>query len=262
MKLLTFTILTLLIGASVCWAQTGTKAKTSPMTDVAADGLKGKVKQVINETEYLPEHLENLKKRYGSTMESGRRLSYITSYDEKGDRTQREFYSDGKLSSKYIYGYLEEKRISKEEYYSNMGLSALPGTAPVKPRDDRFSFKFLYQYDERGNRIEEVWVGNTGDIWIKDTIAYDQAGRIVEAVRRFEGKDKISSVTRFEYDDRGRLKQEVYFDGNGKESEKHYAFEYDAAGNWIKCTVSKQTTYNPEGVFEPFLVTYRKITYF
>lgn len=243
------------------------------MSELEASDLKGKVRKVSEENEYLPAHIENIKKRYKTDIDGKREISSITEYDEKGNRTKRDAYSSGRLFSKVVYGFLERSRISKEELIT-YGDEVFAVSPPVstdktkieKTKDSRYAFKFTYKYDESGNRIEENWLKNTGDIWINDTLIYDKYNRVIEQIRRFRGEDKISSRVLVRYDDKGNLKEKIYINSSGEESEKHDSYEFDSQGNWIKHIVSKlvskQTTYNPKGFLEPFLVSYRTITYF
>lgn len=226
------------------------------MSDREADELRGKVRQVIVESADL--NFEN-----GKFIEGEKETSSVTEYDEFGNRLKQVFYTNGYLSSKRIYGTLDGEKISRDEDVENENVavfSVYPTKKEEKPKDSRFSFKYKYKYDENGNRIEEVWIQNTGEIWIRDTITFDGNRNVVRQVRRHRGEDTASSTNFFKYDERGFLTEEIIeLSGDIYPPEKYDSHEFDSNGNWIKRIVSKKKR---DGSFEPFLATYRKITYF
>jgi len=198
MKLFVLTILMILTSTVLIFGQkvvSPTNTRNGLMPDIEADELKGKVKRVVEENEYLPAHIENIKKRYKTDIDGKRKISSITEYDERGNRTKRDAYSSGRLFSKVVYSFLEGSRISKEELitYGDEVFAAPPHgstdkTKIDKTRDSRYAFKFTYKYDEGGNRVEENWVKNTGDIWINDTLIFDKNNRIIEQIRRAKNR--------------------------------------------------------------------------
>lgn len=268
MKFYISTILLILLSLSASFGQIPkSKSQKSLMPDLIADGLKGEVKQVIEESEYLSSYLKKMKERFNTKISGDRQISSVIEYDEAGNRTKSDAYSKGRIFLKVIYDYLDNERISKEELITYGDEILAPTTLTSKEKnntalDARYSYKLTYKYDENGSRIEENWIRNTGKIWIKDFIFFDKENRISEQIRRHSGEDKISSRVLFRYDEKGNIKQTIYINANGEESEKHESYEFDSQGNWIKHIVSQQTNFNPKGVFEPFLIKYRKITYF
>ena len=229
------------------------------MNDRKADHLKGNVQKVVEET-------ANLKFESSKFVENAKEIDSNVEYDRKGNRIKRDAYSDGKIFLKVIYEMLDNVKIAKEEFIKIVNSPPILAVSPnnnstkqEKKKDNRFSFKFKYKYDEKGNRIEEIWISDTGEIWIQDLITFDKAGNIIKQVRRHSEESKISSIHLFKYNDKSILVEETITDGNGNSPEKYESDEFDANGNWVKRTVKRE---KQDGSFEPFLVCYRKIAYF
>lgn len=226
------------------------------MVDREADGLRGKVKQVIEETADLKF------KKNRKFIESDRETDSVTEYDEQGNRVERDTYSDGEKFLKDLYGILDGEKISTQEFINDANSppdTAVSSEKEEKPKDTRFSYKFKYKYDEKGNRVEELWISNTGETWIQDTLTFDEKGNITKQVRRHRGENKISSVNIFKYNDKGFLIEETITLENDNEPEKYESSEFDSNGNWVKRIVKRKKR---NGNFEPFLISYRKISYF
>ncbi|MGI8467864.1 MAG: hypothetical protein ACR2N3_05375 [Pyrinomonadaceae bacterium] len=255
MKTLVFTVFLITIFITSAFGQDVASQKQNRlMVDREADGLKGKVKQVIEET-------MDLKFENGKFVESGRETDSVTEYDEQGNRIKRDAYSSGKVFLKAVYGTLDGERISKEEFINDADSPPILVVNPKKEekqKDNSFSYKFRYKYDENGNRVEESWISNTGETWIQDTIVFDEKGNITKQIRRHRGESKISSVDSFKYNDKGFLIEETITLADD-EPEKYESTEFDSNGNWVKRVVKRKKR---DGSFEPFLICYRKILYF
>ncbi|MDQ4123778.1 MAG: hypothetical protein M3209_20250 [Acidobacteriota bacterium] len=226
------------------------------MPDRKADGLQGKVKEVVQE--YVLVNFEN-----GNQTGSKRLISSVTEYDQNGNRIKRASYSSGKLASKTKYGLLNGEKISIEERIEDKDNPPIFQTPSVKstankPADNRYNYKFKYNYDDKGNRIEEFWIENDGDLWIRDVITFEN-GKVTKSIRYHRGEDKISSKVRYEYDEKGRLKKQIHLNPDDTETEKHEPMKFDSQGNWIEERVSKPDRF---GNFQVFLIGYRKITNF
>ncbi len=75
-------------------------------TDAQDQGLKGKVRKVVEDTKSFS----------GPWSKHGRKLSGIIYFDENGFYLRKENYSLGKNDSTYLYGYIDSKRVSKTIY--------------------------------------------------------------------------------------------------------------------------------------------------
>ncbi|WP_124068215.1 RHS repeat-associated core domain-containing protein [Clostridium sp. E02] len=81
---------------------------------------------------------------------------------------------------------------------------------------------FTYEYDNVGNKIQKMDVGNKVERW-----EYDYAGRIVKSIRIDSGQERITKV---QYDGLGNKRFQW------DEVEKKTEFQYDKAGRLVKVT--------------------------
>lgn len=234
----------------------------SPITkklksDAEDEGLKGRVKTILIETEDLS----------GTWVVQKRKPSSMNYYNEQGNLTKKESYDyRGNLSDITVYGYLDGERVSdskhiEREYNPPPMMIAAPAGQPKPNYDPRYTYKFTYMYDEKGNLKEEFMRMNNGKLWLryvynlkgnqKETLVYDEAGSL---------NQKYVSML----DDKGNEIEKQYFDTKtGTVDEKYsYAYEFDSKGNWIKRTASKWVDVPGKSSFVPDSVTYRTITYY
>src|ERR1044072_27530 len=124
-------------------------------SDAEDEGLKGKVKQVIEELEY----------------QSGeaRRLSYVAHFNEKGNFIERDYYSQGNVYSIVMYGYMDGKRAAKSKYIEseddNSPRIAAPQTKtskPLKEADTRYDYSLEYKY-VKGKLAQMQLISNRGE---------------------------------------------------------------------------------------------------
>ncbi|HKP37564.1 MAG TPA: hypothetical protein VJT71_11970 [Pyrinomonadaceae bacterium] len=232
------------------------------MSDRDSDELKGKVQKIVT---------ENAKLTYesGKWVEEKRKMNSFVTYDAKGNRVKSEVYDyRGNLFQINEYSFIDGDRVVKTETirydYNPPPVLVAPSANKEgsKSRDPRYTHKFKYKYDGKGNRTEEAWYSNDGSLWLRYVSIYDDKGNEVEWFRYTEdGKVNGRSVS--SYDAQGNLVEKTWFTTDGRSiSEKwKYSYEFDSQGNWIKRNSLKLVT-STESDFRPYDITYRALTYF
>lgn len=236
-----------------------TPAVTRRTTDAQDEGLKGKVKKVIEESE----------DRSGTWGVQGRKISSIEYYDQNGGLTQRDSYdSSGKPFEITVYGYLDGKRVSNYKtdnegnVFTVMGAPSPAVSAAPRKSDPRFKYSYEYRYED-GKLVERQMVNNNG-----------------RKGMRYVYKHSPNQVEELVYSDDGKLNQRYVsiLDANGNEIERtnfgvvnfelygdrkyKHSYEFDSAGNWIKKVTLKEVKENGVTSWQPDYISYRTITYY
>jgi hypothetical protein len=229
-----------------------------PKPDAADEGLKGRVKTIFTESEDLS----------GTWAVSKRKPSSMEYFNEQGNLTKRESYDyTGNPSDITVYGYLDGDRASHfksidYEYNPPPMMAPAPAPGQAAPKyDPRYSYKFKYKYDEKGNLIEEALYGNDGKLWMRYVYTY-KGNQKEEMVYAKDGS--LNQKYLYTLDDKGNEMEEIIYEvrDNAIRNKYSYSYEFDAKGNWIKRTTSKEVTKDGKSQFEPYSVTYRTITYY
>jgi hypothetical protein len=226
------------------------------VSDREADGLKGKVQKVTTERAQFTNES-------GGWVEGKPQLDSVTTYDVAGNRLKREVYDKGELSSVYNYSFLEGDRVVKIDIIRvsyNVGSSGPSGTKPSNPR---YTYKFKYKFDGRGNRTEEAWYGNDGSLTRRHVNVYDAKGNRSEW-SIYSANSKQAFLRRgYTYDGHGNVIEEASYGLNGSvENRWTYSYEFDQNGNWIKRKRMRLVVKDGESHSEPYDVNYRTIIYF
>jgi len=230
--------------ALICNAQTNKK------TDWERDGLKGKVKNIVESNYAAVDKLGKIAKGDEYPPSFGFSNSVITTYDSAGNVIIGEYYAIQIFSYRYDdYG----NRIENNNY---------------SIEDSTLVMKIVYQNDIAGNAIEEhVYSDEYSDVYhvkalrlsTKSTHLYDEHGNTIET-NRYDEKDNLVSKTTYEYDKQNRIvKIVVHNAGRGQPYEDIEAYSYskfDSKGNWVE-----RTTYYGKAR-EPVIVTERTIEYY
>ncbi|MDO4228540.1 MAG: hypothetical protein Q4C98_01885 [Capnocytophaga sp.] len=98
-------------------------------------------------------------------------------------------------------------------------------------------FKYTYQYDSLGNKIEEYVENGQGKFYSKETYKYN-GKTLQEEVANYENKD---SKTIYMYDRRGLLSEEIHYDFQEKMTGKHM-YKYDNQGRQTEHSVYDSKT--------------------
>ncbi|MBL8124389.1 MAG: hypothetical protein JNJ39_09815 [Blastocatellia bacterium] len=234
-------------------------AVSRPTSDAQDEGLKGKVKKVIEESE----------DRSGTWGVQGRKTTSVEYYDQSGALTQRDSYdSQGKPFQITVYGYIDGMRVSNYKTDNEGNVFTVMGApspaVAIAPRksDPRFKYSYEYKY-EGGKLVERQMVHNNG-----------------RRGMRYAYKHSLNQVEELVYSDDGKLNQRYVsiLDANGNEIERtdfgvvnhdlygdrryKYSYEFDAAGNWVKKVTLKEVKENGVTSWLPDYISYRTITYY
>lgn len=237
-----------------------TPAVARPTSDAQDEGIKGKVKKVIEESE----------DRSGTWGVQGRKTSSIEHYDQNGDLTQRDLYdSQGHPSQITVYGFLDGKRVSssktdndKANVFTVLGPPSPAIQGPPRKSDPRYEYSYEYKYVD-GKLVERQMVYNNG-----------------RKGMRYAYKYSPNQVEKLVYTEEGKLNQRYLsiLDANGNEMERtnfgvvnydiygdrkyKHSYEFDAAGNWVKKITLKEVKENGVTSWQPAYISYRTITYY
>ena len=128
-------------------------------TDAEDENLRGKVKTVVVEDEYLT----------GSLAYQGRHYNFIFDYNERGNRIKRVYFSSQNLPVEVtVFGYIDGMRVLKSEtiqYGQSLVTTKLDkedNQNATKP-DLRYDSKLEYKYAD-GKLVEAKWLGNDGSL--------------------------------------------------------------------------------------------------
>jgi preprotein translocase subunit YajC len=174
------------------------------MSDRDADGLKGKVQKVVTES-------AKLTNESGNWVEAKRQMNSVVIYDAEGNRMKREGYDyRGNLFQINEYSFIDGDKVVRMETirheYDPPAVAVAPSTNKenAKPSDPRYTYKFKYKYDDKGNRTEEAWYHNDGSLWLRYVSVYDDKGNEVEWFR-YTGDGKVNGRSVSSYDAKGSV---------------------------------------------------------
>lgn len=228
-----------------------------PRSDAEDDGLKGRVKTVLTETQDLS----------GTWAVGGRKPSSMDYYNEQGNLIKRESYDyRGNPSEITVYGYLDGDRVSNSgsleyEYNPPAVMISAPAGGPKPTYDPRYSYKLKYKYDDQGRLREETWYGSDGKLWLR--YVYNLKGNQKEALV-YAADGSLNQKWVVMLDAQGNDVEKQYYDvkTNVVDEKYTYTYEFDAKGNWTKRTAAKWAAEDGKSGSKPYDVTYRTITYY
>jgi hypothetical protein len=221
-------------------------------SDAADEGLRGPVKSVHTEIQYLSE----------TPLTHGGTRSSLTTYNKNGNKLRTESYDfKNNLDLIEVYGYLDGSRVSaykiiQREYSLPVGTMRLPSN---KKKDPRYEHRFEFKYDEKKRLTEETRFFSDGEILERSVYKYEgnQKEKLVYS-------ENGSLVRRNLYilDDKGNVIEDTGFTRDGSVyAKRSYTYEFDSNGNWIKRTSSGNVVSKRPGL-EPPSVHLRTITYY
>ena len=228
--------------------------------DSRNDGLKGKVKSILEETE------ERSKAR--------RERSGEQHYDINGNLQKEVLFINGYPTDIYAWGWIDGMRVSKDRFIdypiaegpNESQISVITAMeppdmkTPEKKSDDRYSSRYEYKYDQTGRLIERAMYQNDGILW--QTTKYRYGATTVEEVV-FDGSGELNSRTVRTLDGGGNVAEESRFDNKGKlDASYTYKYEFDGVGNWIVRRTFKKQKRNGKTMVVPGWVDYRVISYY
>jgi hypothetical protein len=222
-------------------------------SDAEDEGLIGKVKSVVNESESL-------------SKPGSRKRMLIEYYNERGNLIKTESFDwKGNPFEITVYGYLDGARVSKRgiirHEYDPPPMVVANASGEAKPVFDlRYSNKFKYTYDKKGRQTERQTYTNDGKpVWRcvysftekqKEETCYSSEKLYSKRVETLDVKGNVVEATDIDPKD-GSVK-----------NKRSFTYEFDAKGNWIKKTSSIWVTKDGRSDYEPASVAYRTITYY
>ena len=228
--------------------------------DTKNDNLKGKVKNIFDETEGLS----------GKAHPKGRFATEEDFFNKEGNRVKNIHYDyRGNPDKITVYGYLDGAKVSKSAYlrYEYNPPAPLPIPVPFetvqKKRDLRYEYKYVNKYDEKKRLKESLLCSNDGELIGRDVFNYDDnKGEKIT----YNKQNVITYKTNYTLDDKGNLVEgvstRIRTQGEEKYEIRYRYDEFDAHGNWIKRTILKPVTKDEKTTFEPTSIEYRKISYY
>jgi hypothetical protein len=222
-------------------------------SDAQDENLKGKVKIVITEIQYIE----------GAQKGSARLRTSEVEYNEQGNELKETFFGwDGVASSVSVSGYINGNRVSKSGRDDSDGIVGI-GSSPsnLKPRDLRYDLKYVYTYNEKGELSEKALFDNA-----------DEPGWRTVFIR---SKNQLEE---FLYGRQGLYRKSISkLDANGNEIERTTQHpnanistevitttydKFDSRGNWTKKTsVVSHLVEDTKTIIESY-VNYRTISYY
>ena len=227
-------------------------------SDATDDGLHGRVKSVLTESEDLS----------GTWAVQGRKRNSFDTFNEHGDKLRTESYDyRGNLDRITVYGYIDGGRVATsktiEHEYNPPPISVALGPSPegvVKKSDPRYQNRFEFKYDQKKRLTEKTWFRSNGEVSLRYVYKYN-GNQKEEFVYAEDG----SLNQRYSYllDDKGNVLERAYFEGDKSTGSKSsFTYEFDAKGNWTKRTTSRIVKKDGREQVVHYSVDFRTITYY
>jgi YD repeat-containing protein len=229
-------------------------------SDSRDDLLKGKVKSIVSEIEYLDE----------TAYPANRRLNGQKDFGPDGNLV-RQVFNDyrGNISFVVVYGYIDGKRVSKagefvRHSYDPPPMHAIPlGVTKPKPKgDERYTSSWEFTYDKSGRLIKELSYNNQGEAVNQTTFTYD--GTVLKRTfcslpcsltfTTVSNLDSAGNVIKSEYDN-GQTVMTV------DSSQTYKYLSFDSTGNWTKREISGRRAVSLTAEKPIHHIEYRTITY-
>ena len=222
-------------------------------SDADDEGLRGPVKSVRTEIQYLSETV---------LTKSGTKTR-LTTYKKNRNKLRTESYDfKNNLSLIEVYGYLDGSRVSASKFiqreYSPPFVTT--GLRSNRDPDRRYDHRFEFKYDEKKRLTGKTDFFSNGDILERYVYKYE-GNQKEELVYSENG----SLVRRHLYilDDKGNVIERTDFDADGSvRSKSSYTYEFDSNGNWTKRTMSWNIVDDRLRRLNPPTVSLRTITYY
>lgn len=233
-------------------------ASQKAKTDVQDENLKGKVKSIIEYTQ--------------SGAKGKREREFEKYYDEKGNLIKEISYTEDYPSAVTVWGFIDKNRVSKtneiyfdEDQRTPLGNPFITMSAdgslknPDAPKDERYTIKHDYKYNDDGKLIEEFSYSNNGELWSRRVYNYEESRK--EELYYGQNGD-LWSRTYETLDEDGNV-IESYSKIDGKiEDRNFYTYEFDEKGNWIVQKIFEKKKVKGKTVSEILWISYRTITYY
>ena len=97
---------------------------------------------------------------------------------------------------------------------------------------DEFEYSFKQEFNEDGNKFEETWYDEEGELTSKWKFEYDDDGNQIEETQ-YKEEGELAARWKYKYDDDGNLVEETWYYEEGELPDK-YEYKYDDDGNDIE----------------------------
>jgi len=92
--------------------------------------------------------------------------------------------------------------------------------------------KYVYKYDDKGNKMEMNQFDSNGNLKLKDTYKYDDSGNQIES-NWYDSKGKLIYKSTYQYDkNKNKIERKSVFSGS-REHKLIYKYVFDDFDNWI-----------------------------
>jgi len=191
------------------------------------DGMRGKVEQVLVETAPLVD-------RFGDWVEAASSFDTNTTYNERGNIIWLDRYrSDNKLEYRIRYTYKDGLLLEETSFDG----------------DDDPLYKWVYTYDDAGNRLSSTGYSEGGKLNFTTNYRYDDQSRLVEETS-YHADESLNYAAEQSYERDGYTRESRYFDSSGELSYRTIDL-FDTADNHIQ-----ETAYGPDETLQ-YEVSYR-----
>jgi len=163
----------------------------------------------------------NIVEKYIYNDVLGETTSIITYQYDENENLIEEKQSDenGKLWSRSIFKYDKNNNQIEYERYNYFS-------------DEELSYKYVYKYDEKGNKTEENIYNSDGELESKSIYKYDNRGNKIEE-NNYSSNGKLEEKFIYKYDNKGNKTEENKYNSIG-ELEYKSIYKYDSKGNKIE----------------------------
>jgi hypothetical protein len=228
-------------------------------SDSRDDFLKGKVKSIVEEIEYLDQ----------TAYPANRRLRGQKEFGPDGNLVQQIFNDyRGNIFFVVVYGYIDGKRVSKAGEHIRHSYDPPPmfTVGPAKPTpkgDERYTTSWEFSYDKSGRLIKKLSINNRGETLNQTTFVYERSTRR-EAFCSLPCSQIFSTV--YEIDADGNDISSVYDSPQTvmpvESSENYKYLSFDSTGNWTKREVSGRRAVSLTAEKPIHYIEYRTFKYF
>lgn len=250
--------------------------KSKIETDLEKQGFKGKVKSIKSTTYKAME-------KFGEIQKGEEVDKLLSIFNEMGNFTERIYSKNGKIDSKQTYIYNNQKNIIDKKEYDSDGILKLQTTYDYDEKGNKIeentfgrfeTQKTTYKYDDKGREVESLitfsFQGIDGSVELRITKEYDQKGNVIEE-KNYNNRNQLSNRNIFTYDERGNRIKEIFIDLNTNESEEKNIYTYDKNNKkieiqkYISKNLSEKTTikYDEKGnILEEHIIDFNRNTLF
>ena len=227
------------------------------VSDVKLQGLKGPVKSVVSTSKAISGYAEWV-------LKDETKYQTTSLFNREGELTEK--INVGGSNSRVVFTKVDGFKTFKS-FRSETSTGATPrvtGTwgspgkeEPIEPGekltppDERFDYKYVYEISDNGRVITERQYGNTGKLFRKRLLKFDEAGRLVNETEEDTGARMTYS---YKHDENGNVievfkTRDIKLAGSdSKERITYTEMKFDSTGNWTERKVTRYT--ESEGIPE------------